>query len=113
MTYDQGDSLGLYPSNQPEQVTKCLQALKLTGDEVLKITPVDSNRSVPLPEVVSVRTLFSDMLDIQGWPKRRFYEMLRLSATDPAEKEVLEHLCSKEGKSVYQDYAAESYTYAE
>lgn len=25
----------------------------------------------------------------------------------------MEHLCSKEGKSVYQDFAAESYTYAE
>ena len=30
------------------------------------------------------------MLDIAGWPKRRFYEMLKLSATDEQEKEHLE-----------------------
>jgi sulfite reductase (NADPH) flavoprotein alpha-component len=94
-------------------VEQMMKALKLKGDEVLQIKPLDSNRSVPLPEVVSVQTLFEDMLDIQGWPKRRFYEMLKLSATDEAEKAELEHLCSKEGKPVYQGFAAESYTYAE
>jgi len=90
-----------------------LDALNLTGDEVLNIRPVDSNRSVPLPEVITARTLFTEVLDIGGWPKRRFYEMLKLSATDPAEKEALEHLCTKEGKAEYQAYADESYTYAE
>lgn len=113
MSYDQGDSLGLYPSNKPEQIAKCLQALELTGDEVLRIRPIDSNRSVPLPEVLSVRTLLTEILDIGGWPKRRFYEMLKISATDPKEKEELEHLCSREGKADYLAYADESYTYAE
>jgi len=113
LNYEQGDSLGVWPSNKPVQVEMMLKALNLKGDECLQIKAVDSNRSVPLPEVVNVRTLFSDMMDIQGWPKRRFYEMLKLSATDPVEKEALEKLCSKEGKSIYQDYAAESYTYAE
>merc|ERR1719191_22382 len=113
MTYDQGDSLGLYPSNSPEQVSKCLDALKLTGDEILRIRPIDSNRSVPLPEVISVRTLLTEILDIGGWPKRRFYEMLKISATDPKEKEELAHLTTKEGKPDYQKYMEESYTYAE
>jgi len=113
LSYEQGDSLGVWPSNKPAQVDMMMQALGLKGDECLRIKALDSNRSVPLPEVVSVQTLFSDMLDIQGWPKRRFYEMMKLSATDPVEKETLEKLCSKEGKSIYQDYGAESYTYAE
>jgi sulfite reductase (NADPH) flavoprotein alpha-component len=52
-------------------------------------------------------------MDVGGWPKRRFYEMLKLCVTDPKEKEELEHLCSKEGKQDYQAYAGESYTYAE
>jgi len=50
---------------------------------------------------------------LAGWPKRRFYEMLKLSATDPQEKEELQKLCSREGKQTYQDYIKESYTYAE
>lgn len=113
MTYDQGDSLGLYPTNPQLQVDKLLAAMKLTGDEVLRIRPIDSNRSVPLPEVLSVRTLFRDVLDIAGWPKRRFYEMLKLCAEDPADKAELERLCSKEGKKDYQACASESYTFVE
>jgi len=113
MSYDQGDSLGVYPSNSPEQVSQCLEALQLSGDEILRIRAIDSNRSVPLPEVLTVRTLLTEILDIGGWPKRRFYEMLKISATDPKEKEELAHLTTKEGKPDYQGYIDESYTYAE
>jgi len=48
-----------------------------------------------------------------GWPKRRFYEMLKLCATDPAEKEELTHICSREGKDAYMACGEESYTYSE
>jgi len=113
LSYGQGDSLGVWPSNSATQVDMCLKALNLGGDEILHIRPVDSNRSVPLPEVINVRQLLTEVLDIGGWPKRRFYEMLKLSATDPAEKQELTHLCSKEGKADYVGCAAESYTYAE
>jgi len=113
LSYDQGDSLGLWPKNSTAQVDICLKALKLNGDEILHIQPIDSNRSAPLPEVLTARTLLTEVLDIAGWPKRRFYEMLKLSATDPKEQEELQLLCSKEGKETYQAYTNESYTYAE
>jgi len=111
--YGQGDSLGLWPSNEEEQVQIMLKALNLKGDEVLRLQPVDSNRSVPLPEVITARALFTEVLDIGGWPKRRFYEMLKLSATDEAEKAQLQHICSREGKGEYNACMEESYTYAE
>jgi len=111
--YGQGDSLGLWPSNDGEQAKILLNALNLKGDEIFRIQPVDSNRSVPLPEVITARTLFSEVLDIGGWPKRRFYEMLKLCATDEAEKAQLQHICSREGKAEYNACMEESYTYAE
>jgi len=113
LSYSQGDSLGVWPTNAQRQVDLCMSALGLKGEEIVRLQPVDSNRSVPLPEVVSVKTLFSEILDIGGWPKRRFYEMLKLCATDPAEKEQLRLICSREGKADYDDHGAESYTYAE
>merc|ERR1719230_1543295 len=113
LSYDQGDSLGLWPSNPKDQVDKCLKAMDLDGDAVLKIQPVDSNRSVALPETITARALLTDILDINGWPKRRFYEMLKMSATAPKEKEELQHLCTREGKQDYLAMADESYTYAE
>jgi len=112
-SYGQGDSLGLWPSNDEEQVKILLNALNMTGDEVLSIKPVDSNRSVPLPEVITGRTLFTEVLDIGGWPKRRFYEMLKLSAIDEAEKAQLQLICSRDGKAEYNSCMQESYTYAE
>ena len=111
--YGQGDSLGLWPANDEEQVKIMLKALDLKGDEIFSLKPVDSNRSVPLPEAIPARTLFTEILDIGGWPKRRFYEMLKLSATDEAEKAQLQHICSREGKSEYMACMEESYTYAE
>merc|ERR1712232_114395 len=53
------------------------------------------------------------MGDIGGWPKRRFYEMLKMSATDETEKAQLQHICTREGKSEYNACMEESYTYAE
>jgi len=112
-SYGQGDSLGLWPANDVEQVKIMLESLNLTGDEVFSLKPVDSNRSVPLPEVITANTLFTEVLDIGGWPKRRFYEMLKMSATDEADKTQLQHICSREGKSDYIACMEESYTYAE
>jgi len=70
-------------------------------------------RSTPLPENMVLRTLLTEVLDIGGWPKRRFYEMLKMCATDPKEKEELTHICSRDGKTEYQKCTDESYTYAE
>ena len=36
------------------EVDLCLMALNMKGDEVMSLRPVDSNRSVPLPEVITV-----------------------------------------------------------
>jgi len=112
--YDQGDSLGLWPTNDSDQVRLMLEALNLTGNEVLRISPTPENtRSVPLPEIVSTKILFTEILDIGGWPKRKFYEMLKMVATDDAEKAALANICSKEGKGQYREHIDESYTYPE
>ena len=111
-SYDQGDSLGLWPSNGKDQADLFLSALGLSGDEAVAITNVDSNRPVPLPELVTARVLASDILDVQGWPKRKFYEMLKMSATDEAEKNALTEICSREGKAAYREHVDESYTYS-
>ena len=57
--YDSIEAGGLFgapPSNMKKQVSKYLKTLNLTGDEVLRIRPIDSNRMGPLPEVISPRS---------------------------------------------------------
>lgn len=113
LVYDQGDSLGLFPYSDKEQVDMALAAFKMTGDEVLNIQNIDSNRSNALPQVITVRKLFTEVLDIGGWPKRRFYEMLKMGTTDVNEKAELETICSKDGKPLLKANNEESYSYAE
>jgi homodimeric pyruvate:ferredoxin (flavodoxin) oxidoreductase len=113
LVYDQGDSLGLFPYSDKEQVDMALAALKMTGDEVLHLKNIDSNRSNALPEVITARKLLTEVLDIGGWPKRRFYEMLKMGTTDADEKAELELMCSKDGKPLLKANNEESYSYAE
>merc|ERR1719330_1071428 len=113
LVYEQGDSLGVFPANSKADVERCLKSLGKTGDELLSIQDVDSTRGVPLPEFITLRRLLTEILDVGGWPKRRFYEMLKMCATDPSEKEELTMICSREGKEAYQACGEESYTYSE
>jgi len=57
--------------------------------------------------------VLTEVLDFGGWPKRRFYELLKLSATDEAVKAQLQHICSRDGKAEYHACMEESYTFAE
>jgi len=113
LVYEQGDSLGIYPINSEADVQRTLKALGRTGDEILKITDIDSTRGVALPEHLTLRRLVTEVLDVGGWPKRRFYEMLKMCATDPKELEELTHICSREGKAAYQACGEETYTYSD
>jgi len=113
LVYEQGDSLGVWPTNSKADVELCLKALGKSGDDVVRIQNIESTRAEPLPEFMTLRKLFTQYLDIGGWPKRRFYEMLKMSATDPKEKEELALICSREGKADYQACMDESFTYAE
>ena len=68
------------------------KALSLNNNEIFNLKPVDSNRSAPLPEVISAITLFTEVLDLEGWSRRRFYEVLKMSATEETEKAQLQHI---------------------
>merc|ERR1711988_461180 len=55
--------------------------------------------------------LFTQCLDMFGRPKRRFYEMLEMMATDPAEKAELEYLLTKEGDDLYRAFGKATATH--
>jgi len=113
LVYEQGDSLGVFPINSKADCDRVLKSMGKTGDEIIKIQDIDSTRGTPLPEHITLRRLFTEVLDVGGWPKRRFYDMLKMCATDPAEKEELTVITSREGKETYLACGEESYTYSE
>ena len=89
--YKAGDSLGVFPSNRPEEVEALLAALGATGGE-----------GVVLPKAaapVALREALFARLALSG-PTRRMVETLAAKAADPAEKAKLDGLLLPESKDL-------------
>jgi len=80
LAYTCGDSLGVFPTNNPASVEALLRAARLTGSEPVLI-PKDS---VPLP----VREALTRRLSLNG-PTYKFVQLLESRAADPAQKAAL------------------------
>ena len=92
MDYEVGDSLGIYPHNDADKVSEFCEWYGLNEHAVLRLEDSLPDRNEPLPSNLTVQQLFGQVLDVFGRPKRRFYELLSLVATDAAEQAVLEAL---------------------
>ena len=70
----------------------------------LRILPLEGARNW-CPTELSVRQLFSHVLDIFGKPNRKFFQTLALFAKDEAEKKQLQSIVenSQEGAALYRD----------
>ena len=89
--YKAGDSLGVFPSNRPEEVDAILAALGATGHE-----------PVMLPKATAptaLREALASKLALAG-PTRRIVETLSTRATHAAEKAKLEGLILPESKEL-------------
>merc|ERR1712096_80623 len=117
MSYAAGDALGVYPHNDETQVREFCAQIGRDFDELIMIEDVTGTRKnypdSSIPSVTTVGQLFTQVLDVFGWPKRNFYEAMSLAATDEGEKAALAHLISKEGKGDLGNYVAETTTYAQ
>ncbi len=89
LTYKAGDSLGVYPSNRPEEVDEILRLLGATGEEPVLLPKA----AAPLP----LRSALTSSLALAG-PTRRIVDTLANKATDAAEKAALQALLVPEAK---------------
>ncbi|HEY4988561.1 MAG TPA: sulfite reductase subunit alpha [Opitutaceae bacterium] len=89
--YKAGDSLGVFPSNRPQEVEAILSALGAHGKE-----------PVTLPKAaapIALREALASKLALSG-PTRRIVETLASKASDPSEKAKLAGLIAPESKEV-------------
>lgn len=80
LTYKCGDSLGVFPTNNPTAVAALLRAAGFAGDEAVTIPKAPS--AIPLREALSRRVALNG-------PTYKFVQLLHERATDPAQKEAL------------------------
>jgi sulfite reductase (NADPH) flavoprotein alpha-component len=89
--YKAGDSLGVFPSNRPEEVEEILSALGASGAEPVLLPKA--------PAPIPLREALGSKLALAG-PTRRIVETLAGRAGDPAQKAKLDGLLVPESKDL-------------
>lgn len=98
--YKAGDSLGIYPTNRPEDVEEIIRRIGATGDE--PVSPV----MLKLPAPVSLREALTSRLALAG-PTAKILNTLAAKVTDAAGKARLAGLLAPEAKEQLAAYLAQ------
>lgn len=98
MRYEAGDSLGVFPSNRPEEVDAILGVMGVSGDEEVVLP----REAAP----ASLREALTSRLALAG-PTRRIVETLAARAGDSGERAQLDGLLAPQSKDVLQSWLAE------
>uniref|UniRef100_A0A6A7FYI8 pyruvate dehydrogenase (NADP(+)) n=3 Tax=Hirondellea gigas TaxID=1518452 RepID=A0A6A7FYI8_9CRUS len=112
ISFELGDTLGVYPHNNETNVGEFLEKYGIAPDTVISLEYMSDGKNT-LPSALTALHLFTEVLDIFGKPKRRFFEMLALTSENAEERAQLEHLITKEGKDELRQFTGESLTCAD
>eukprot|EP01062_Namystynia_karyoxenos_P065528 TRINITY_DN5917_c0_g1_i1.p1 TRINITY_DN5917_c0_g1~~TRINITY_DN5917_c0_g1_i1.p1 ORF type:complete len:2055 (+),score=809.41 TRINITY_DN5917_c0_g1_i1:120-6284(+) len=112
VSYTTGDSMGVYPFNAESQVLEFLEWYGVDPNATLTIEDTQNSGKFSVHTTTPLQ-LLTQSLDLFGRPSRKFYKRLGMLATDPAEKEKLAHLMSKEGKEELLGLIKETVTHAD
>eukprot|EP00915_Cephaloidophora_sp_WS-2016_P009509 GHVH01013595.1.p1 GENE.GHVH01013595.1~~GHVH01013595.1.p1 ORF type:complete len:1813 (+),score=257.55 GHVH01013595.1:123-5561(+) len=103
MKYALGDSLAVWPENDPVEVRRVCEYFGYNPDQWISVSRAGKETSAKheclFKKPISVEQLFVECIDILGKPNRGFYEMLYKHVTDPEEKARAKTLLSAENKS--------------
>jgi len=90
--FDLGDAVAVYYENLPENVDEALQWFGLSGDDVYTVTcseNTSTRHQKAFEQRVTVRQIFTELLDIFGRPTKGFCVELARFAANAAEREKL------------------------
>ncbi|KAJ1521275.1 hypothetical protein ONE63_002956 [Megalurothrips usitatus] len=115
-----GDTIGICPRNNREQVEKLLDRLgvrehmDISCHITVKAVTEKKNPSVPLyiPRNSTLREIFESCLDLQAVPKKLFLRALLEYTSDPKDHDSLSGLCNRKSDT-YSDWVASGRSYLE
>ncbi|ONH69628.1 NADPH-dependent diflavin oxidoreductase 1 [Cyberlindnera fabianii] len=107
LTYSPGDTIALYPTNDPREVDLLIEMQGWTEFADRRVV-IDG----PLPSIegglvktLTLRSLFTHHLDLKAIPRRSFFALLRHFASDEREKEKLAEFASFKDPEELYNYA--------
>ncbi|KAJ7339371.1 NADPH-dependent diflavin oxidoreductase 1 [Desmophyllum pertusum] len=106
MSHSPGDVLMVQPSNLTDVVQEFITHLALEAKQTFFLEQNDPDIPIPhqLPQPCSIQHLVEHYLDIQGVPRRYFFELLSHFTTSDLEQEKLQEFCSAEGQEELYSY---------
>eukprot|EP00795_Rhopilema_esculentum_P010504 gene10504-19221_t len=110
ISYSPGDIVVIQPENSDTVVDEFTQLLGLNQNETLKFSSSDAENPVPtvLERPLTINRLVKTHLDVQGVPKRYFFELLSFFTPSEMEKEKLLEFASAEGQEELYSYCYRS-----
>lgn len=94
LTYEVGDSIGVFPTNDPKLVEKTIQAMKATGDE--RITDREGQEH-SLKEFLTIKANINEF-------SKKFVGELAKRQSEPIKKRFLESLLEDSNKELLRQY---------
>jgi sulfite reductase (NADPH) flavoprotein alpha-component len=98
LNYKAGDSLGVFPTNRPQEVDALLAQLGAKGDEPVMLPKATA--------ALSIREALFSRLALSG-PTRRIVEILASKASDPAEAAKLGGLLAPDSKDLLAEWLSQ------
>jgi len=99
--FDLGDAVAVYYENLPEDVDAALQWFGLDGKAVVTVSCVSDNVSdrhrKAFQQRVTIRQIFTELVDLFGRPTKSFCADLARFATSASERKALQQLCTAAG----------------
>jgi len=110
ISYTPGDVVMIQPENIESVVDEFIQLLNLDENKILVISKQDKDTTLPscLKNPISTREVVRKYFDIQGVPKRYFFELLSFFTTSEMEREKLLEFASAEGQEELYGYCYRS-----
>ncbi|KAG4301373.1 hypothetical protein PCK1_002299 [Pneumocystis canis] len=104
--YHPGDCVVLYPCNPPKEVENFLECMGWSeiADIPLSISPKRLYVNSLIPSEVTLRFLFTNVLDFLSVPRRSFFEFLSHFTNNADFVEKIRYFCTAEGQEDLYDY---------
>jgi len=111
LSYMTADNLGVLALNRSDIVESVAKSLGYDLDQVfsLKAAPNHDWHGAPFPQPLSVCECLTRYCDLTGAPRRSDLKLLAEYTKDPIDREALNRMASKEGRTEYKEKVLERF----
>eukprot|EP01134_Creolimax_fragrantissima_P006496 CFRG6496T1 len=118
LEFQAGDAFGIFPQNNPEEIEMIMKRLHVWKKRehlvVASVKPTTEKKPTPtvpshLSSLVTLHSLFLQILDVRSLPKKSFLRFLSECTKDDTERNCLLVLAGRSGSNIFIEEIAEKH----